>query len=104
VLLLRDRSHDLAAAGVRALAISRDSPWSHAAWVQTLGGDVPLLSDWNGEATRAFGIAFEPLGMQDVAARSSFLVEDGTTIRESWMHGRELPDIDAVIAAARGET
>lgn len=39
--------------------------------------------------------------MEDVAARSVFLVEDGATIREAWMLGRELPDIDAVIAAAR---
>jgi peroxiredoxin len=99
-LLLRDRGDDLAAAGIRALAISRDSPWSHAAWAQTLGADVPLLSDWNGEAIRAFGVAFEPLGMQDVAARSSFLIEDGRTVLESWMHGRELPDLDAVIEAA----
>jgi hypothetical protein len=37
--------------------------------------------------------------MRDVAARASFLVEDGATVRESWMHGRDLPDIDAVIAA-----
>jgi peroxiredoxin len=63
--------------------------------------DVPLLSDWNGDAARAFGVAFEPLGMRDVAGRSSFLIEDGASIRESWMHGRELPDLDAVIAAAR---
>jgi peroxiredoxin len=62
---------------------------------------VPLLSDWNGEATRAFGIAVELGGMEDVAARSSFLVEDGETIRAAWMHGRELPDLDAVIATAR---
>ena len=99
-MLLRDRGDDLAAAGVRALAISRDSPWSHLAWGQTLGVEVPLLSDWNGEATRAFGIAFEPLGMVDVPARASFLVEDGATIRESWMHGSDLPDLAAVIAAA----
>ncbi len=39
--------------------------------------------------------------MEDVAARSAFLIEDGETIRASWMLGRELPDIDAVIAAAR---
>jgi hypothetical protein len=38
-----------------------------------------------------------------VAARSSFLIEDGVAIREAWMLGRELPDIDAVIAAARAE-
>jgi peroxiredoxin len=86
---------------VRPLAISRDSPWSHRAWAETLGVDVPLLSDWNGEAIRAFGVAFEPLGMADVAARSSFLIEDGQMVRASWMLGRELPDVDAVIAAAR---
>ena len=38
--------------------------------------------------------------MQDVAARSAFLVEDGESIVEAWMLGRELPDVDAVIAAA----
>ncbi|HEY4620648.1 MAG TPA: redoxin domain-containing protein [Gaiellaceae bacterium] len=101
ILLLRDRSDDLAAVGVRPLAISRDSVWSHAAWAQSLGVDVPLLSDWNGEATRAFGVAVELGGMEDVAARSAFLIEDGQTIRAVWMLGRELPDIDAVIAAAR---
>ena len=85
---------------MRALAISRDSPWSHRAWSQTLGTDVPLLSDWNGDATRAFGVAFEPLGMRDVPARSAFLIEDGERIVEAWMLGGELPDVDAVIAAA----
>ena len=41
------------------------------------------------------------LSSSDVAARSAFLIEDGETIRSAWMLGRELPDIDAVIAAAR---
>ncbi|MDQ3379433.1 MAG: redoxin domain-containing protein [Actinomycetota bacterium] len=86
--------------GVRPLAISRDSVWSHAAWAGTLGVDVPLLSDWNGDAARAFGVTVELGGMHDVAARSCFLIEDGQTIRGAWMLGRELPDIDAVIAAA----
>lgn len=99
-MLLRDRGDDLAAAGVRPFAISRDSVWSHAAWVQTLGVDVPLVSDWNGEAARGFGVAVELGGMTDVAARSAFLIENGTTIRAAWMLGRELPDIDAVVAAA----
>jgi peroxiredoxin len=62
---------------------------------------VPLLSDWNGEATRAFDVAFEPLGMTDVAVRSAFLIRDGTRIEEAWMLGRELPDVDAVIEAAK---
>jgi peroxiredoxin len=98
--LLRDRSDDLAAAGIRPLGISRDSLWSHRAWAQTLGVDVPLLSDWNGEATRAFDVAFEPLGMSDVPARSAFLIRDGETIEAAWMLGGEPPDIDEVIATA----
>ena len=66
----------------------------------TLGVEsVSLLSDWNGEATRGFGVAFELQGMEDVAARSAFLIE-GDTVRASWMLGRDMPDIDAVIAAA----
>ncbi len=62
---------------------------------------MPLLSDWNGDAIRAFGVAFEPLGMEDVAMRSSFLIEDGSTVVEAWMLGGELPDIDAVVTAAQ---
>ena len=99
--LLRDRSDDLAAAGIRAFGISRDSPWSHRAWKEALGVDVPLLSDWNGEATRAFDVSFEVQGMTDVPMRAAFLIRDGETIEAAWMLGGELPDIDAVIAAAR---
>jgi peroxiredoxin len=100
LLLLRDRQADLRAAGVRPFLVSRDSPWSHASWAMTLGVEgVPLLSDWNGEATRGFGVAFELQGMADVAARSAFLIE-GDTVRTSWMLGREMPDLDAVVAAA----
>src|SRR6187397_834538 len=99
MFLLRDRGDDLSAAGIRAFGISRDSPWTHVAWAQTLGVDVPLLSDWNGDATRAFDVSFEPLGMQDVPSRSAFLIRDGKTIEAAWMLGGELPDIDSVIAA-----
>lgn len=97
--LLRDRSEDLSAAGVRPFGISRDSPWSHRAWAQTLGVDVPLLSDWNGEATRAFGVAFEALGMADVPMRAAFLILDGRTVEATWRLGAEMPDIDEVVAA-----
>jgi peroxiredoxin len=100
MLLLRDRRDDLAAAGVRAVAISMDSPWSHRSWAEALGvGDaVPLLSDWEGEATRAFDVEIEVDEMR-VSARSAFLVADGT-VRAAWMLGTEMPDLEAVIAAA----
>ena len=62
---------------------------------------MPLLSDWDGEAARAFDVAFEPLGMRDVAVRSAFLIRDGDRIEAAWLLGREQPDIDAVIEVAR---
>ena len=65
------------------------------------GLEVPLLSDWNGEAIRAFDVAFEPLGMNDVAIRSAFLIRDGKSIEAAWLLGADLPDIDAVLEAAR---
>lgn len=100
LFLLRDRRLDLERAGVRPFAISRDSPWSHASWAMTLGIDnVMLLSDWNGEAARGFGVTVELREMADVPVRSAFLIE-GDTVRASWLLGSELPDVDAVIAAA----
>lgn len=100
LFLLRDRLADLDAAGIRPVGISRDSPWSHEAWLNMLGIEgVPLLSDWNGEATYGFGVAREVDGMADVPARCAFLIE-GDTVKASWHLGSELPDIDAVIAAA----
>jgi peroxiredoxin len=59
---------------------------------------VPLLSDWDGEAARAFDVELRAWGMA-VAARSAFLV-DVDTVVAAWMLGSELPDVDAVIAAA----
>ena len=39
--------------------------------------------------------------MEDVAVRSAFLIRDGETIEAAWLLGRELPDVDEVIEAAR---
>jgi len=77
-----------------------DSPWSHRSWAEALstGDAVPLLADWEGDATRAFDVEIEVDGMR-VSARSAFLLADGT-VRAAWMLGSELPDIDEVIAAA----
>jgi hypothetical protein len=39
--------------------------------------------------------------MNDVAIRSSFLIRDGETIESAWLHGGDMPDIDAMIESAR---
>jgi peroxiredoxin len=100
--LLRDRSAEFEEAGVRAVGISRDSPWSHVAWMQALDLSFPLLSDWNAEAVRGFGIAHEHRGLQDVAERTAFLVDQEGTVRGAWRYETaEVPDFDELLSAAQ---
>ena len=100
--LLRDRSAEFEEAGVRAVGISRDSPWSHVAWMQALDLSFPLLSDWNAEAVRGFGIAHEHRGLQDVAERTAFLVDQAGTVRGAWRYETaEVPDFDELLSAVR---
>ena len=82
--------------------ISRDSPWSHVAWSQALDIEVPLLSDWNGDATHGFRIAHDYRGLKDVSERSAFLVDGEGIIRGAWRYEPgQVPDFDELLAAAR---
>jgi peroxiredoxin Q/BCP len=99
--LLRDRSAQFEAAGVRPFGISRDSPWTHVSWSQALDLTFPLLSDFNGDATRGFGVAHEFRGLRDVSERTGFLVDGEGTVRGAWAYDTgEVPDFDELLAAA----
>jgi peroxiredoxin len=101
--LLRDRSKEFEDVGVRVMAASRDSAWSHVAWIQALDLNFPLLSDWNGDAVRGFGIARAYRGMADVARRAAFLIDADGTVRGAWAYEDDnVPDVDELLAAARG--
>ena len=81
-------------------AISRDSPWTHVSWATALDLDVTLLSDWNGEATRGFGIVREHRGLRGVAERTAFLIDEDGTVRGAWLYGTdEVPDFDELLRA-----
>jgi peroxiredoxin len=87
---------------VQPYAASRDSPWTHVAWMQALDLDIPLLSDWNAEATKGFDVAFDYRGMQDVSERSAFLIDREGVVRGAWRYDTaELPDFDVLLAAAQ---
>jgi peroxiredoxin len=82
--------------------VSRDSPYCHIAWSQALDLDFPLLSDHNGDAADAFGVAREWRGLRDVPLRSAFLFDRDGVARGVWQYGdAELPDLDVLVAAAR---
>ena len=87
---------------MRPLGISRDSPWTHIAWMQALDLELGLLSDWNAEAVRGFGVGRKFRGLKEVAKRTAFLIDSGGTVRGAWQYGDdEIPDLDELLAAAR---
>jgi peroxiredoxin len=100
--LLRDRSTEFEELGVQKFGISRDSPWTHIAWIQALDLNFPLLSDWNADAIRSFGVAHDFRGYTDVAERTAFLVDGEGVVRGAWRYETgEVPDFDELLAAAR---
>ena len=100
--LLRDRRADFDELGVQPVGISRDSPYTHIAWTQALDLDFGLLSDWNGDATRGFGVAHDFRGLRDVSDRTAFLVDERGVIRNAWNYETgDVPDVDEWLEAAR---
>jgi peroxiredoxin len=70
--------------------------------MQALDLDLPLLSDWNADATKGFGVAFDYRGMKDVSERSAFLIDREGIVRGAWRYATaELPDFDVLLEAAR---
>jgi glutaredoxin-dependent peroxiredoxin len=70
--------------------------------MQALDIDFPLLSDWNADATRGFGVAFDYRGLKDISERSAFLVDREGVVRGAWRYETsQLPDFDELLGAAR---
>lgn len=100
--LLRDRREEFDRVGVKALGISRDSPWTHISWMQALDLNFGLLSDWNAEAVLGFGVSRDFRGFKDIAQRAAFLVDGEGTVRATWSYeDSEVPNFDELIRAAQ---
>jgi peroxiredoxin len=100
--ILRDRREEFDRIGVKPLGVSRDSPYTHVSWMQALDLNFGLLSDWNAEAVRGFGVAREFRGFTDIARRAAFLVDGEGTVRATWSYeDSEIPDVDELIQAAQ---
>src|SRR3954452_9113147 len=100
--LLRDRRAEFDEVGVQPVGVSRDSPWCHIAWTQALDLNFGLLSDFDGDAVRAFGVCFEFRGFHDVAQRTAFLLGSDGAIHAAWEYETgAVPDVDEWLEAAR---
>jgi peroxiredoxin len=81
--------------------VSRDSPYSHRRYAEQQWLTFPLLSDWSGEAVRAFGVTQTLDGLEGTPVRSCFLIDADGVIRGAWRYGNdEVPDVEVLLAAA----
>jgi len=100
---------DYEALDAQVLGISGDNPFAQAAWAEKEGITIRLLSDYEHEVAKAYGIAYEQflpevnLIMGGVAKRSAFVIDKGGIIRyaEVLEHPKDMPDFAAVKAILR---
>jgi glutaredoxin-dependent peroxiredoxin len=82
----RDGLADLEKLNATVVGISIDSLWSHKAFAQSLNIKFPLLSDFNKEISRKYGVLYEDLrGLRGVSKRSVFVIDKEGVIRYRWV-------------------
>lgn len=89
----RDGLIDLERLNAKVVGISVDSMWSHKAFAQSLNIVFPLLSDFNKEISRSYGVLYEDLrGLRGISKRSIFVIDKEGIVRYRWVSeepGRE---------------
>ena len=96
---IRDGMTEFTAIKARVLGISVDSPHAQKAWIQQLNLNFPLLSDFNKEVSRAYGVLYQDLGgLKGVAKRSAFVLDREGTVLHKWISEdpKKLPDLEAI--------
>src|SRR6185312_16114269 len=86
--------------------ISGDNPFAQEAWAQKEKITVPLLSDYEHQVAKAYGVMYDSflpqmnLGMGGVPKRSAFIIDKTGVIQymESNDDARQLPDFDKIKA------
>ena len=92
----------LTSAGCRVLGISTDTFFALKAWADHQNYDFPLLSDYNKEVIRQYGVVNpDMIGLKDIAKRAVFVVDQNGIVkyREVLEDARNEPDYDKVRAA-----
>jgi peroxiredoxin len=89
---------------LQILAISVDSPFTLAKFKEENGYQFTLLSDFNKEASTAYGAIYEQFyGLKGVSKRSAFVIDEDQNIvyAEVLEDADNLPDFDAIAAAVK---
>jgi glutaredoxin-dependent peroxiredoxin len=95
----RDSIATLAGQNAQVFGISTDTFFSLKAWGDQQRFGFPLLSDYNKDVIRAYGVVNpDMIGMKDIAKRSVFVIDPEGVVRhrEVLEDARNEPDYDKV--------
>jgi glutaredoxin-dependent peroxiredoxin len=95
----RDSIGDFADLKAQVFGISVDSRFALKAFAEQNKIEYPLLSDFNKEVSKAYGVQYENfLGLMGVAKRSVFVIDSQGKIRYRWSSddAKVKPDLAAV--------
>lgn len=87
-------------AGIAAIAVT--ATFSQIAFADALGIEFPMLSDWDGRVSAAYGVQYgEWKGHAGVAKRSLFVIDADARIRYRWSSEDALvePDLAEMMEA-----
>lgn len=102
--------NDYTELGAKVLGVSGDNPFAQAAWAEKEGIGITLLSDYEHEAAKAFGVAYESflpaknLTMGGVPKRSAFVIDGKGIVQYAEVndHPGDLPNFDAIKETLKG--
>jgi len=99
----RDKLSPLAETGAEVLGISTDLPWALAVFREEESLPFPLAADNDGSVCAEYGVLthYEPYGIDGVAQRAVFVVDESGTVTYRWLAddpGQE-PDYEEISAA-----
>ena len=101
---VRDDLSSYADLNAQVYGISVDSPFAQEVMSEKQNLNFPLLSDFNKEVSKSYGVLYEDfIGFAGVAKRSAFVVSKDGTILFSWSSEdpKQLPDFDAIKASLK---
>jgi peroxiredoxin len=95
----RDSLAQLNSLKARVYGISVDSPFTLNALIKAHNLKFKLLTDFNKEISRSYGVLHEDLmGLKGVSKRSVFVIDKNGTVRYKWVSDdpRQLPDFGMI--------
>ncbi len=95
----RDSMSQFNSLKARVYGISVDSPFTLNAFIKAHNLKFKLLTDFNKEISRSYGVLHEDLlGLKGVSKRSVFVIDKNGTVRYQWVSDdpRQLPDFGTI--------